>query len=71
MGLEAKDLELVVETTSFIFQQAAYHLAKPAQLKAHLTNIALDDDLSLIHISEPTRRYAISYAVFCLKKKKK
>ncbi len=27
--------------------------------------------LSLIHISEPTRRYAISYAVFCLKKKKK
>ena len=26
-------------------------------------------DLSLIHISEPTRRYAISYAVFCLKKK--
>ena len=26
--------------------------------------------LSLIHISEPTRRYAISYAVFCLKKKR-
>ena len=25
--------------------------------------------LSLIHISEPTRRYAISSAVFCLKKK--
>jgi len=24
--------------------------------------------LSLIHISEPTRRYAISYAVFCLGK---
>ena len=23
--------------------------------------------LSLIHISEPTRRYASSYAVFCLK----
>src|SRR5665647_3890241 len=29
------------------------------------------DDLSLIHISEPTRRTPISYAVFCLKKKKK
>ena len=27
-------------------------------------------DLSLIHISEPTRQEAISYAVFCLKKKK-
>src|SRR5664279_2336172 len=26
--------------------------------------------LSLIHISEPTRRTTISYAVFCLKKKK-
>src|SRR5680860_1695269 len=30
-----------------------------------------DQDLSLIHISEPTRRTPISYAVFCLKKKKK
>src|SRR5665647_2048340 len=28
------------------------------------------DRLSLIHISEPTRRTPISYAVFCLKKKK-
>ena len=27
--------------------------------------------LSLIHISEPTRQEAISYAVFCLKKKKR
>ena len=27
--------------------------------------------LSLIHISEPTRRVVISYAVFCLKKKKR
>eukprot|EP00658_Telonema_sp_P-2_P054669 TRINITY_DN43493_c0_g1_i2.p1 TRINITY_DN43493_c0_g1~~TRINITY_DN43493_c0_g1_i2.p1 ORF type:complete len:250 (+),score=32.76 TRINITY_DN43493_c0_g1_i2:503-1252(+) len=30
-----------------------------------------DKDLSLIHISEPTRLLSISYAVFCLKKKKK
>src|SRR5664279_6254154 len=29
-----------------------------------------DSPLSLIHISEPTRRTPISYAVFCLKKKK-
>ena len=37
------------------------------------TNIVIGcvDDLSLIHISEPTRRTPISYAVFCLKKKKK
>ena len=35
-----------------------------------LTGSVTLNDLSLIHISEPTRRYAISYAVFCLKKKK-
>eukprot|EP00658_Telonema_sp_P-2_P002573 TRINITY_DN10972_c0_g1_i1.p1 TRINITY_DN10972_c0_g1~~TRINITY_DN10972_c0_g1_i1.p1 ORF type:complete len:335 (+),score=61.06 TRINITY_DN10972_c0_g1_i1:193-1197(+) len=29
-----------------------------------------DNNLSLIHISEPTRLLSISYAVFCLKKKK-
>ncbi len=30
----------------------------------------LNGKLPLIYISEPTRRYANSYAVFCLKKKK-
>ena len=30
----------------------------------------LAQELSLIHISEPTRLGMISYAVFCLKKKK-
>ena len=30
-----------------------------------------EEGLSLIHISEPTRLGMISYAVFCLKKKKK
>ena len=30
-----------------------------------------DLELSLIHISEPTRLLSISYAVFCLKKKLK
>eukprot|EP01016_Furgasonia_blochmanni_P046561 TRINITY_DN6729_c0_g1_i13.p3 TRINITY_DN6729_c0_g1~~TRINITY_DN6729_c0_g1_i13.p3 ORF type:complete len:111 (-),score=32.97 TRINITY_DN6729_c0_g1_i13:34-366(-) len=33
------------------------------------TNKAQPQGLSLIHISEPTRRTPISYAVFCLKKK--
>ena len=32
---------------------------------------SVTDDLSLIHISEPTRLGMISYAVFCLKKKKR
>ena len=32
------------------------------------SNHPLVHELSLIHISEPTRRVVISYAVFCLKK---
>ena len=35
------------------------------------TNSCFAPALSLIHISEPTRQAEISYAVFCLKKKKK
>eukprot|EP00658_Telonema_sp_P-2_P078871 TRINITY_DN748_c0_g1_i1.p1 TRINITY_DN748_c0_g1~~TRINITY_DN748_c0_g1_i1.p1 ORF type:complete len:174 (-),score=52.33 TRINITY_DN748_c0_g1_i1:5-526(-) len=35
------------------------------------SNGRTDMFLSLIHISEPTRLLSISYAVFCLKKKKK
>eukprot|EP00831_Metopus_contortus_P038375 TRINITY_DN30187_c0_g1_i2.p1 TRINITY_DN30187_c0_g1~~TRINITY_DN30187_c0_g1_i2.p1 ORF type:complete len:123 (+),score=30.62 TRINITY_DN30187_c0_g1_i2:17-385(+) len=31
---------------------------------------SIAEELSLIHISEPTRPLYISYAVFCLKKKK-
>src|SRR5450756_2210197 len=34
-------------------------------------SLIYDPHLSLIHISEPTRLGMISYAVFCLKKKKK
>src|SRR5674476_1360559 len=32
--------------------------------------ITSPENISLIHISEPTRQAEISYAVFCLKKKK-
>ena len=35
-----------------------------------IETIYTECDLSLIHISEPTRPERISYAVFCLKKKK-
>src|SRR5664279_2640638 len=40
-------------------------------VRSHPGFVAKVDILSLIHISEPTRRTPISYAVFCLKKKKK
>ena len=39
--------------------------------EAPATPAASTQPLSLIHISEPTRQAEISYAVFCLKKKKK
>src|SRR5680860_1707383 len=43
----------------------------PFELTDHVleSNPLLVQLLSLIHISEPTRRTPISYAVFCLKKK--
>eukprot|EP00658_Telonema_sp_P-2_P005044 TRINITY_DN11891_c0_g1_i1.p2 TRINITY_DN11891_c0_g1~~TRINITY_DN11891_c0_g1_i1.p2 ORF type:complete len:158 (-),score=45.37 TRINITY_DN11891_c0_g1_i1:60-533(-) len=43
-----------------------------AQGVNHMMNYGLcyNPSLSLIHISEPTRLLSISYAVFCLKKKK-
>ena len=40
-------------------------------IKATARYIPAAEPLSLIHISEPTRQAEISYAVFCLKKKKK
>ena len=45
---------------------------KGDRLQIDITNIMFDtiEELSLIHISEPTRLLSISYAVFCLKKKK-
>ena len=38
--------------------------------QARFEQVLQDMKLSLIHISEPTRHLRISYAVFCLKKKK-
>eukprot|EP00658_Telonema_sp_P-2_P002617 TRINITY_DN10983_c0_g2_i3.p1 TRINITY_DN10983_c0_g2~~TRINITY_DN10983_c0_g2_i3.p1 ORF type:complete len:370 (+),score=122.38 TRINITY_DN10983_c0_g2_i3:250-1359(+) len=45
--------------------------SKAAELRDMRAARQLEQDLSLIHISEPTRLLSISYAVFCLKKKKK
>ena len=41
-----------------------------SQLNAQAAEVDSLQELSLIHISEPTRLLSISYAVFCLKKKK-
>src|SRR5674536_400832 len=53
----------------------ADHALDLTQMPAHIARQPrvgerIDIFLSLIHISEPTRLLSISYAVFCLKKKK-
>src|SRR5665648_1200557 len=47
-----------------------FHAIAARLLRIHARDIGMEPDLSLIHISEPTRLGMISYAVFCLKKKK-
>src|SRR5664279_1604817 len=55
--------------TSNLFVETILMMETYMQEKlAHMNQMNMD--LSLIHISEPTRRTPISYAVFCLKKKK-
>src|SRR5450756_2043939 len=49
----------------------AVHLSEVAGGKTYAQVSGSNRRLSLIHISEPTRLGMISYAVFCLKKKKK
>lgn len=44
LKLDPRGLELVLETTTFILQQTAYHIAKPAVLKEHLQNIGLNEE---------------------------
>src|SRR5665647_1903719 len=45
-------------------------LVQMGHFRLYRSKSGTTETLSLIHISEPTRRTPISYAVFCLKKKK-
>ena len=53
-----------LEDGGLVTSRMSAHVAKEPARKYYAI-------LSLIHISEPTRQAEISYAVFCLKKKKK
>src|SRR5664279_4247183 len=57
-----------LQVTQKIINDAGGVLGRPIELVVEDTQ-GLPEKLSLIHISEPTRRTPISYAVFCLKKK--
>ena len=76
-GLPQETVNLVLdEFLAIIKGQTSLGIEGTSYIKNVLTK-ALGEDkaesvlgLSLIHISEPTRLRRISYAVFCLKKKK-
>ncbi|CZR83257.1 2,3-dimethylmalate dehydratase large subunit [Clostridioides difficile] len=59
-------------TQKILAKHAKLNEVKKGQLIEADLDVVLGNDitLSLIHISEPTRLGMISYAVFCLKKKK-
>ncbi|XP_065104120.1 COMM domain-containing protein 10 isoform X2 [Paramisgurnus dabryanus] len=44
LSLEKETLKLVLDTISFIFEQAVYHSVKPASLKQQLENISIVSD---------------------------
>ncbi|XP_003389279.1 PREDICTED: COMM domain-containing protein 10-like [Amphimedon queenslandica] len=44
LGLDSQDLELLLETTVFIFQQAAYNIAKVQVLQKQLQEIGLNEE---------------------------
>src|SRR5450756_2756828 len=70
---ERKSIEVAMDWTDFdADKQATIMLSLITQhgRTTSLVWLTVDKDLSLIHISEPTRLGMISYAVFCLKKKK-
>ncbi|XP_065910643.1 COMM domain-containing protein 10-like [Dysidea avara] len=50
LELEAKDLELVLDTIAFILEQAAYHLAKPSLLGQQLKEAGLNEDKVTIFV---------------------
>ena len=69
----ADDGTVVIDTDKQAALEKAANQVKPTGEQMLLANLTLEvaQLLSLIHISEPTRLGMISYAVFCLKKKKK
>ena len=69
MGLE--DLQLGPEYSADLKPaEDIPSVAPPKSTKNKTASKPTKEKLSLIHISEPTRLLSISYAVFCLKKKK-
>ena len=71
-GLASDDLTIVVSPLIALMSDQVRRLKMEGHPAVMFASGLSDEvmDLSLIHISEPTRLLSISYAVFCLKKKK-
>ena len=61
---------VAVLAVCWLYAKEAKSLASPYNVLLPALRSSAVAFLSLIHISEPTRPERISYAVFCLKKKK-
>ena len=48
LSLDESQVSLVLETSEFILQQAAYHAAKPAVLTKQLNAIEINEDKVLL-----------------------
>src|SRR5665213_3805199 len=68
-ALESAHGVLSAAMTGSCNEQMPCNVTLAPQVVGHITYRTILN-LSLIHISEPTRQAEISYAVFCLKKKK-
>ena len=72
LGDAAAFLEDGMQVTLELWEEKPISVQLPEQIEATIVeaDAVVKGQLSLIHISEPTRPRLISYAVFCLKKKK-
>ena len=59
------DLKVAIDSSRMLTYQAAWRLDQGLPSEDEVSMAKAQSGLSLIHISEPTRRYAISYDVFC------
>ena len=66
LGLECKFVSRNLREEMLTYDQLTPEIMDEYKVIVNCTPVGL----SLIHISEPTRQAEISYAVFCLKKKK-
>eukprot|EP00658_Telonema_sp_P-2_P068802 TRINITY_DN57783_c0_g1_i1.p2 TRINITY_DN57783_c0_g1~~TRINITY_DN57783_c0_g1_i1.p2 ORF type:complete len:112 (+),score=35.31 TRINITY_DN57783_c0_g1_i1:212-547(+) len=69
IAIDPTEFEEKMKYCKKVERDESYYASCKGLVETNMTSY-LKQNLSLIHISEPTRLLSISYAVFCLKKKK-